>query len=586
MRYPLIIAIAMSTFVSGPSLASEPTIEAQLLSPLGQGFSYVPSPGPVDLVTVGPSGSRLAVYRDGEAGPKFDEIVTTEPTPEGGGGIAVVFSADGSRHAYVGRARDKFTLIVDGEVVATGKYDGSANTVAGVGFNADNYLFYRIRQHDEAGNSPWQFVMDGQPSPALAPSQFQVFLSPVGKGYVLIGTLMETRQPAVIRDGEVIEARAINFIYRHDGKLFTQELDPETNETVLKLEGEELFRGDYAVQEIVPAPAGETWALIGNSRSRGPNARLVVNGEEVHGTVSNMVGRKRIWYSDDGAHWATIMQPQTGRQYVVVDGEPQNEYGAIQEFAFSPDGTRHAYWGRSPTGAYLVIDGEEQDGVSSQTRPVVWGGGGAHVGWAEQATSPERISVLYDGARYVGDHQLAWGSIGLSPDGARMAVLHGPTLVELTNAGVTKHEGFQVLVRPKGSTAHGGYLPMPNGFMFSPDSRLLVTWGNDQQTGRKGILVNGKLAFEAPGIGVLRIGFSPDSRHLFVEIADSGSTRTLYVNGEPVRRSGPQPFEQQESMWHIDESGVLRFMTADNEGIKRVTVTPSADRSFADLIGN
>lgn len=85
---------------------------------------------------------------------------------------------------------------------------------------------------------------------------------------------------------------------------------------------------------------------------------------------------------------------------------------------------------------------------------------------------------------------------------------------------------------------------------------------------------------------MLRIGFSPDSRHLFVEIADSGSTRTLYVNGEPVRRSGPQPFEQQESMWHIDESGVLRFMTADNEGIKRVTVTPSADRSFADLIGN
>src|SRR5690606_3865846 len=161
---------------------------------LGQGFSYVPSPAPVDLVTVGPAGSRMAVYREGEAGPQFDEIVTTQPTPEGGGGIPVVFSADGSHYAYVGRVRDEFKLIVDGEEVATGKYDGSANTIAGVGFNAENHLFYRIRQQDEQRNAPWQFVMDGQPSPPLATPQFQVTLSPVGKGYVLVGELMETRQ--------------------------------------------------------------------------------------------------------------------------------------------------------------------------------------------------------------------------------------------------------------------------------------------------------------------------------------------------------------------------------------------------------
>lgn len=117
-------------------------------------------------------------------------------------------------------------------------------------------------------------------------------------------------------------------------------------------------------------------------------------------------------------------------------------------------------------------------------------------------------------------------------------------------------------------------------------SRSLVTWGNDLQTGRKGVFANGMLAFEAPGNGVMRIGFSPDSEHLFLEVTVTGSERMLYVDGEPVRRPGPQPFEQQESMWNIDEDGVLRFMTADNEGIKRVTVKPSADRSLGDLIGD
>jgi hypothetical protein len=536
-------------------------------------------------MTVGPAGSRMAVYRNGEAGPKFDEIITTQPTPEGGGGIAVVFSADGSRFAYVGRTRDRFTLIVDGEDVQTGKYDGSGNSISGLGFNADNHLFYTIRQQDEARNAPWRFVMDGEPSPPMA-SNVQVMLSPAGKGYILVGTLMETREQVLIRDGEIVESQATNFTYRHDGKLFTIEYDSETNETLVKLDGEEVFRGDYMNQEIVPAPAGENWALIGTSRSRGTSGRIVLNGEEVDGEVSNMPTQQRIWFSDDGAHWAAIMQPQRGRQYVVVDGEEQSEYQNITELSFSPDGTRHAYWGRSPSGSYLVIDGEEQDGVSLQTRPVVWGGGGAHVGWAEQANNPARSSVLYDGLRYVGSQQLPWGSIGMSPDGRRMAVVDGQTLVELSEAGVAKYEGLRVLVRKQGSTAHGGYLPMPHGFIFSPDSRHLVTWGDDLQAGKKAVFSNGKAIFEAPGNGVLRAGFSPDSRHFFLLMAVTGSERTLYVDGRPIMRLGVQPFETEESMWNIGEDGVLQFMTVDHEGIKRVTVTPSPDRSFESLTGS
>ncbi len=549
---------------------AQPAIEEELLSPLGQGFSYIPSPAPVDLVTVGPSGSRMAVYRNGEPGPKYDEIVITQPTAEGGGGIAVVFSPDGSRYAYVGRKRDEFTLIADGEEVATGKYDRGNNVITGVGFAPDNTLFYHLRQESEPGSAPWQFVMGDQASPEV--DQPQVMLSPVGHGYILLGRLRETRQPVFIRDGQVVETTASKFVYRHDGRLFTLEHDPDTSDAVVRRDGEEVFRGDFMVQEIIPAPAGETWALIGTSRSRGTNSLVVVNGEVIDGNVSNMVGGRRVIFSDNGAHWAAIMQPQTGRQYVVLDGEPQDEYRAIQELSFSPDGNRLAYWGRSPTGAYLVIDGEEQDGVSTTTPPVSWSENGEHIGWAEIPTNPNRYFILRDGKRYEGTHQLLHTTIGISPDGSRMAAMEATTVVELNDDGVIKHEGIRVSAT--GQDNRGGYRPLPKGFIFSPDSSRLVYWGNNPQTGEKGIFFNGQLAFDAPGSAVLRIAFSPDSAHLFVEVA-AGRERTLYVDGEPVMKIGPQPFEQEESMWHVGDDGVLRFMIADNEGIKRVTVSPT-----------
>ena len=574
------LVVALSVMVCAPAWGEGPEIEEELLSPLGQGFTYVPSPAPVDLVTVGPAGSRMAVYRNGQPGPKFDEILTTQPTGEGGGGIAVVFSADGSRYAYVGRKGGEFKLIVDGEEAASGKYDGGNSQIIGVGFTPDNTLFYRLRQETAPGSAPWRFVMGEQSSPEV--DQVQVMLSPVGHGYILFGMLRETRQPVFIRDGQIGETTATNFVYRHDGKLFTLRIDPGTSDAILELEGDEVFRGDFMVQEILPAPAGETWALIGTSRSRGTNSLIVINGEVVDGIVSNMVGSKRIWFTDDGAHWAAVMQPQRGRQFVVHDGKPQDEYASIHELSFSPDGNRLAYWGRSPSGAYLVIDGEEQDGVSGITPPVVWSENGEHVGWAEVSNNPVRHSVLHDGTRYEGSHNLQHTTIDLSPDGTRMAAMEMTTVVELNQDGVTKHEGIRVSAT--GQENRGGYRPLPNGFIFSPDSKHLVYWGNNPQTGEKGVFLNGEFAFDAPGAAVLRIGFSPDSRHFYL-LVGAGSSRTVYVDGVPVLEIGPQPFEQEEAMWHVGDDGVLRFMIADDKGIKRISVTPAPDRTVDNLVG-
>lgn len=560
---------------------AEVSIEQELLSPLGQGFSYVPSPGSVDVVTVGPAGSRSAVYRNGEAGPKFDEIITTQPTAEGGGGIAVVFSPDGSRTAYVGRKRDVFTLIVDGEEVLSGKYDRGNNIITGVGFAPDNTLFYHLRQESEPGSAPWRFVMGDQPSPEV--DQYQVMLSPVGHGYILLGQLRETRQPVFIRDGVIVETRASKFIYRHDGKLFTLEYDPDTSDAIVRLDGEELFRGDFMVQDIIPAPAGESWALVGTSRSRGTNALVVVNGEVIDGNVSNMVGSERIKFSNDGAHWAAIMQPQLGREYVVLDGEPQDEYRSIHELSFSPDGNRLAYWGRSPSGAYLVIDGEEQAGMSTTTPPMVWSDNGMHIGWAELPTNPNRYFALHDGNRYEGTHNLQHTTINLCPDGSRMACMQGTTVIEMNADGVTAHEGIRVLAT--GSDNRGGFRPLPNGFIFSPDSKYLVFYGTHLQSRSQGIYFNGSRTIDVQGSGVIRLGFSPDGDHFYLMLG-VGHGRVLYVDDQAVMEFAASPLETEASLWRIDEEGVLRFVIVDEEGIKRVTVTPSADRTVHDLIGS
>ena len=567
-------------FVSTGVAHAEVTIEKTLLSPLGQGFSYVASPAPAYVATTGPAGSRMAVYIDGEPGPKFDEIVVTQPTPEGGGGIAIVFSPDGTRHAYVGRKRGEFKLMVDGEEVATGNIDNQYNSISGVGFTPDSkHYFYRIRQTDDQNESPVRFVMDGVESVPLSPHDLQVLVAPAGGGFLILGKDYSTGEPIIMRDGEPWETDASRFVYRHDGKLFTFGMNADGSESFVHLDDEELYRGPFRIQELIADDVGESWAMTGYAPG-GMDMRIMVNGELIDGKITTMAGSKQILFSDDGSRWAVTMEPQTGRQYVVADGEEYDEYIMIHELAFSPDSRHLTFWGRSPSGAYFVINGEEQDGVSGINPPAVYGGDS--VGWVEVGGQPPQYCALFNGERYVGNHNLHHSTIGMAPDGSRMAFMQQNTVMEMNTEGTIAYEDIQVIA--PGRHAQGYYRPMPNGFMFSPDSQLLVYYGNNRQAGTKGIFFNNKQVIQDDGTMVARAGFSPDSMHFYC-VLGSADGLTLYVDGEPVMRYAQTPFTSDENMWHIDDGGVLHFVTADNEGIKRVTVTPSPDRSVADMIG-
>jgi hypothetical protein len=98
------------------------------MAPLQERAAFEVSPHGVHVATTENAGSRVVVYYDGEAGPKFDEIIT-QPT---GLQTHVAFSPDGEHYAYCARAGDQYVVMVDGKELVrsseanSGRFDGTS----------------------------------------------------------------------------------------------------------------------------------------------------------------------------------------------------------------------------------------------------------------------------------------------------------------------------------------------------------------------------------------------------------------------------------------------------------------------------
>lgn len=558
-------------------------VKEQLLSPAGQGVTFFASPAPADIATIGPSGSRVAVYRNGEPGPKFDEIINTGATPEGGAGMQLVFSPDGKRLAYAGRTRGEYVLMVDGEEVARGPYDGRQNTILGLGFSADSqHYFYRALEADEAGKQVGKFVMDGTASPDVHPSM-QIVVSPLGGGYVMFARSLDTGEQMFFRDGVVRDESPNRVMYRHDGKLYTLEQDAQNQHIIFKREGELLFEGDATPVEFVLPDAGERWAILCSSGT-GVSVNAIVDGKRYDEAIPNAItpGQQRFFFSPNGQRWAAIIEPARGRQFVLLDGEPQDEYQKIEALSFSPDSSKITYWGRSPTGAYFINDGEEMDGASTVTIPAVYGNDGANVAWTLTQSRTGERSVLVDGQKHIGTHQLQHTTIRFSPDGTRMAFMDGATIHEYTSEGFKAYEGIRVVA--SAADARGRSKLFSDGYLYSPDSKFIAFFGSDMAARKSGLFVNGSIVQEVPnGFGITRLAFSPDSRHIYY-VVGTGNGRVLFVDGQQIMEYPYTQLEDDPDMWSVDDNGVLHFVSVDQEGIKRYSVTPSDETSIDDLL--
>jgi len=575
-------AVATAAYISTWSAAQDGVAE-QLLSPMGQGITYTPSPAPADLATIGPSGSRVAVYRNGEPGPKFDDIINTGATQEGGAGLQLVFSPDGKRLAYAGRTRGEYVVIVDGEEVARGPYDGRQNSIIGLGFTSDSqHYFYRAIETDEQGQQAGKFIMDGVASPPVHPSM-QIVISPVGSGYAMFARQLGSGEQVFIRDGKLSDEKPNRIMYRHDGKLYTLEQDAEAQRIVFKLEGETLFEGDANPVDFILPDKGEHWAILCSSGT-GMSVNAIVDGKRFDEPITNApaYGTQRFQFSPDGQRWAAIVEPGPNRQFVLLDGEPQDEYQKIEALTFSPDGSKFSYWGRSPTGAYFVNNGEETDIASTTTPPAIYSSDGAIVSWTTMQPRTGERHLFVNDAKLSCTHQMQHATMKFSADGARIGFIDGVTVHEIMPDGVKTYEGLRVVA--SAGAARGPTKLWSEGFTYSPDSSKIAFFGSDMPGRKSGLFINGQIVHEVPaGFGWTQLGFSPDSKHIFY-VFSSGQGRALFIDGTKIMEYPYTQLEDDANMWHIDEAGVLHFVSMDNEGIKRYSVTPSADTSIDDLL--
>src|SRR6185437_2101926 len=174
-------------------------IEETVLAPVSTGAKFFISPHGVHLATYENSGSRVVIYYDGVPGPKFDEILggTNNSAVESG----LVFSPDGKRYAYCGRAGTEMVVMVDGkEYLRTsesnmGRFDG---TSCKLGFTSNSkhvFLFSAAVKSLSRGDGRTRFIFDGKDVPGSTTKPTggsedlrDIFFSPDGDHFALIVT--------------------------------------------------------------------------------------------------------------------------------------------------------------------------------------------------------------------------------------------------------------------------------------------------------------------------------------------------------------------------------------------------------------
>jgi hypothetical protein len=131
-------------------------------------------------------------------------------------------------------------------------------------------------------------------------------------------------------------------------------------------------------------------------------------------------------------------------------------------------------------------------------------------------------------------------------------------------------------------------------YLFNPDSKHVAYLGADPANQKRcGLFIDQTLVFTPPNGfpgAIKRVDFSPDGQHIFwtiVEQPDPGETQQhyhLYVDGEPSVKYVLSQFDNYSTTWEIGADGTLQLIKITEDGLKRVRVTPSPDKSIATLL--
>jgi hypothetical protein len=565
-------------------------VESVQVAPFVQGVQFAVSPQGIHVAIPAPSGSRTMVMYDNTAGPKFDSLF-----PEGNGSSPIIFSPDGKRYAYCGALGTDWVVMVDGKELARANagVGGAGTNNCQLGFTANSQHIYFLSI--PGPNRPSHVFFDGKPGPGDVFDGIVTY-SPDGNHFAYIGYDPASKRSQLIVDGQVPPYNAGAPQWSATGHLYTQRpvIGPNGGQiavdvlydgkTVMRANAVTLYMaptGDMMIAKVTGAQGQPAFFTVGNKRIPGTD---IVGGTQAGDPV----------FSPDGKHFA--YRYSAGNQaFVFVDGvkgmlgyqridgtgvgNGTRAGGTVGNdgIAFSPDSSKTVYMGFNNNSDYLVYGGQESDAVPTFTEGAFSAVGGHFLGTGFGiVTLDGKILKLPNVVR----NRDQAGNLGFSPDGSHYAfVARTPGIYTLYVDGMPQSAYYWA--------GSGGFMSKAAAaYAFSPDSKHIAYFcrssnpavGNDIYLCLDDKAV--RLGGNTPGSNLM---FTADSNHLIWTMNRPQSGWRAFMDGKPVAEGFGQ---LGDATWQPGPTpGSWAFLLQDNDGLKRVTLTPSAGTSFASFAG-
>jgi len=543
---------------------------------------------------------------DGKQGPLFDEFFsangasthlsakTSVYNANGGGQQAglglwpVIFTDDGGHYAYVGRQGEDYVVIHDGKEVGRGPRNMLALDYGPLTISPKGHHVY-WEEMERGARAKWRLLMDGKPGPWSGhQTMLPVFDAEQEKHYAYTaGALENYQQQMLIVDGDQAKYVGIKPVYTSDGeKLITISQPSAKNpQTALLVNGKPVIT--HPIKDVIVPQSGGHFAAIAVRQLEGGKSvdAMFLDGEQ----VENTYGVQKIWFSPDGKRWAAACSNHEARSmFMVIDGRPQKEYTGVNtnEVYWTPDSSRFLYTVNSGGRPFLIVDEQER---AIHYLALAFAEQGSRFGYHTWDGSNQIHDVIIDDTSVLPKGYRPMDNVPtFSPDGSRYAFQVGP-LNRNERVGVVIDGALQTGMRPESFfTSQRSVNNQAESFIFSPDNKHIAYINNaSQQTA--GVYVDGKLVYNT-NQPVYFLRFTPDSKHLFwiathkAAAPGMAGAHVVYVDGKPTV-SGDSRFFAGANAWNIDEKGVLTFLAAAEDYVKRHRVTASPDTSIDAMIG-
>ena len=582
-------------------------VEETILAPLSNGAQFFISPHGVHVATWEHSGSRVLVYYDGVAGPKFDEIIGGQINSSVEAGIA--FSPDGTRFAYCGRLGDEMVVMVDGkEFLRTresnmGRFDGSSCKLGFTSNSKHVFMYSAAIRSTSKGDGRIRFIFDGKDVPGTTARSAggnedirDIFFSPDGDHFALtVSDPADESKWGLVVDGKMAPYLGSPVAWSADSQhLYTTISHPgAAGYMEAMLDGKPFIRADHF--ELHVSPAGNMWVAVVDAGIRNPSPTqfLVVNGKKVPG--SEIIHQRgafidQVAFSPDGKHYAARFTTTQNRQYLVVDGKREQEYQNVDHIAFTPEPTKVTYTANSNGKPYAIMGEEESDAcLPEPLGPVLDSHGGlviapvsGRAGGICGLNGGEAPTMYLDGKMLRMPEGVRGATdLRFSPDGQHYAY----------RAGVQGGGMRLVLDNTMQMNSNLGTSSLPRyHYVFSPDSKhIAVDSAPPTDTGvfASGLFLDGKYIPVLANSGMMRLEFTADSKHIvWAQAVPSHPTMRIYVDGKAVAE--PEiaiSYTSREAWWDMLPDGSIAILGQDQNNLKRITITPSAETTLATLGG-